>query len=79
MTAPKAPTNELPDWPRLMPPPLAASYLGVSPGLLDTLGLPSAKVRGRRLYDRQALDRWADGLKADNPISTDDFLARLDE
>lgn len=79
MTRSSAGTH-LPDWPRLMRPELAAAYIGVSPGLLPALGLPSVKVRSLRLYDRAALDRWADALNTDRPSMTaDEYLARLDD
>lgn len=80
MTAAKRSSAELPDWPRLMRPELAAAYIGVSPGLLPALGLPAVRVRSLRLYDRAVLDRWADSLNADRPaLTADDYLARLDD
>ena len=60
--------QSLPDWPRLMSVKLAAAYLSISPGSLRERG-PQALQLGRRvLYDRIALDRWADHLSG-QPLS----------
>lgn len=54
--------RSLPAWPRLMSITLAADYLSISPATLRERG-PQAVQLGRRvLYDRVALDRWADRL-----------------
>lgn len=53
---------ELPDWPRLMAAPLAASYVGLSETTLRAVGPKPREVGKRRLYDRIDLDRWADRL-----------------
>jgi len=59
--------NELPDWPRLLRPDLAAAYVGVTQATLDTLvreGIYPAPLRenGHRFvyWDRIALDRIID-------------------
>lgn len=52
----------LPDWPRLMPIEMAASYLSRSATVIRERG-PAPKRDGRSvLYDRRDLDRWADNL-----------------
>lgn len=57
----------LPDWPRLMSEPMAASYLSIGTTTLRVSG-PSPKRKGKRvLYDRRDLDRWADRL-GDQPL-----------
>lgn len=52
----------LPDWPRLMPEPMAAAYLGISGSTLRTLGLPVRHIGRAARWDRRDLDRWADAL-----------------
>ena len=52
--------SELP--PRLMPAPVAARYIGVSPSTLSKLGLPRKELGAKRLYDKADLDAYADGL-----------------
>lgn len=53
---------DLPDWPRLMPAPLAAQYLGIGETTLRAKGPAAKKIGARTLYDRNDLDRWADAL-----------------
>ncbi|TWA88812.1 hypothetical protein FBY14_107184 [Azospirillum brasilense] len=78
MASPKRALNELPGWPRLLRPELAAAYIGVSTGTLDALDLPSVRVRSLRLYDRSSLDQWVDSLaRTGVPTTADDYLARL--
>lgn len=79
MTQQKATPDRLPQWPRLLRPTLAAAYIGVSPGLLRQLELPTVKVRSLRLYDRDALDRWIDSLDTNAPATEiDSYLSRLE-
>jgi hypothetical protein len=52
---------QLPDWPRLMNQRQAAAYLSIGTTLLRDL-LPPKKVRGRSLWDRHDLDRFADAI-----------------
>lgn len=58
---------DLPDWPRLMGEPLAASYLSIGVTKLREEGPAPKRFGARRLYDRRDLDRWADRL-ADQPL-----------
>lgn len=52
----------LPDWPRLMPEPMAAAYLQIGTTTLRERG-PAPKRIGRAVrYHRADLDRWADTL-----------------
>lgn len=48
--------------PRLLPAPQAAAYIGVSESKLRTLKIPRRVLDGKRLYDRLALDAFADDL-----------------
>lgn len=48
--------------PRLLPSPQAAAYLGVSESTLRGLPIPRKIMGGKRLYDRLALDAYADDL-----------------
>lgn len=48
--------------PRLLPTPQAAAYLGVSETTLRGLDIPRKILGGKRLYDRLALDEYADSL-----------------
>lgn len=48
--------------PRLLPAAQAAHYLGVSPSKLRDLPIPRRILGGKRLYDRLALDAYADSL-----------------
>lgn len=48
--------------PRLLPSPQAAAYLGVSETTLRGLNIPRKVLGGKRLYDRLALDEYADSL-----------------
>lgn len=59
----------LPDWPRLMNERQAAAYLSIGTTLLRDL-MPPKKVRGRSLWDRHDLDRFADAL-SDQPLDQD--------
>ena len=52
----------LPDWPRLMSEPQAASYVSLSVTTLRASGPAPKRYGKRRLYDRRDLDRWADRL-----------------
>ncbi len=54
--------------PRLLPSPQAAHYLGISESMLRELDLPRKKLGSKRLYDRLALDAYADGLSDDGVI-----------
>lgn len=40
----------------------AATYLGVSPSLLDELEIPARRLRSIRLYDLRDLDAFASAL-----------------
>ena len=51
--------------PRLLPAPAAARYLGVSETKLRDLGIPRRILDGKRLYDRYALDAYADDLASE--------------
>ncbi|WP_203311112.1 hypothetical protein [Sphingomonas beigongshangi] len=70
----------LPDWPRLMSAGMAASYLGVSSGTLQSWGIAPIETPGRRvLYDRKSLDRYADRL-AGQPLTPNEAAGcALDE
>jgi hypothetical protein len=59
----------LPDWPRLMTDRQAASYLSIGTTLLRDL-LPPKKIRGRSVWDRRDLDRFADALDG-QPLDAD--------
>lgn len=48
--------------PRLMPAPLAASYLGISESKLRTLPIPRKALDGKRVYEKADLDDYADRL-----------------
>lgn len=79
MAARRADLEGLPYWPRLLSRDQAAAYLGVTAPTLDGLAIHSQKVGRRRLYDRQILDRWADGLShALGGAAIDDVLRALD-
>ena len=52
----------LPDWPRLMSLPLASAYFGVCAATFRTLGIRPCRIGRRVLWDRQDLDRFADGM-----------------
>lgn len=57
--------------PRLLPAPQAAAYLGVSESKLRTMPIPRKVLDGKRLYDRLALDAYADDLatEGDDPLN----------
>lgn len=79
MAARRADLEGLPYWPRLLSREQAAAYLGVTGPTLDGFAIVSQKVGNRRLYDRQILDRWADGLShVDGSDNIDDVLKALD-
>jgi hypothetical protein len=59
----------LPDWPRLMNKHQAAAYLSIGVTLLRDLLAPK-KIRGRSVWDRRELDRFADAL-AGQPLDAD--------
>ncbi|ATI41910.1 DNA-binding protein [Pacificitalea manganoxidans] len=48
--------------PRLLSAPQAAAYLSVSETTLRTLPISRRELGGKRLYDRLALDAYADDL-----------------
>jgi hypothetical protein len=52
----------LPDWPRLMPLRLACAYFGVCDRTFRSLGIAPRRIGRRVLWDRQDLDRFADGM-----------------
>lgn len=52
----------LPDWPRLMDVDLAAAYLGIGASTLRERGPAPVHIGRRALFDRHALDRFADAL-----------------
>ncbi|MBB4286206.1 hypothetical protein [Roseospira goensis] len=47
-------------WPRLMRRQTVAAYLDVSPAMVDTLDLPSHKIRSMRYWLRDEVDSWID-------------------
>lgn len=49
-------------WPRLMSLEDACDYLSIGRHLLESHGPAKVAIGSRRLYDRAALDRWADAL-----------------
>lgn len=51
--------------PRLMNAHMAAHYLGVSESMLRTLPIPRKQLGAKRLYDRFALDAYANGLETE--------------
>lgn len=54
--------TRLPDWPRLMPLRLACAYFGVCDKTFRSLGIAPRRIGRRVLWDRQDLDRFADGM-----------------
>lgn len=77
----KAKPETLPHWPRLLPGQLAAGYLGIGENLLSRLPVPSVRIGSRRLWDRQALDRFVDTLaETGQSLDSDDYwLGKLDD
>ncbi|MEM6586617.1 MAG: hypothetical protein AAF692_12770 [Pseudomonadota bacterium] len=72
MTAqPRLDRIRMPDWPRLMPERLAASYLGIGASTLRASEIKAKKYGTRTLYDRRDLDRWADALDG-QPLDASD-------
>ena len=68
----------LPNWPRLMPEPMAAAYLQIGKTVLRERG-PAPKRLGRTVrWDRLDLDRWTDALDG-QPLSPADELAEAAE
>jgi hypothetical protein len=59
-----APSVTIPHWPRMLSRPMAAAYLGTTLSGFDRLALPSVLIGGRRVWDRQALDGYADSVGA---------------
>ena len=53
---------DLPEWPRLMSEELATRYLSIGRTMLAEQGPEPQFVGRRKLWDRKALDRWADAL-----------------
>ena len=74
----QAPAGQpLPDWPRLMSVQLAAAYLSISATSLREHGPAAVRIGRRVLYDRQALDRWADRLSPNyQPASAQELAAQ---
>jgi len=63
MTAARRDMADLPYWPRLLSVDQAAAYVGVSgPTFTANCPVQAYKIGSRTLYDRQALDRWVDGM-----------------
>lgn len=62
MTAAARLPETLPDWPRLMSEPMAASYLGIGTTTLRESGIARKHIGRRVVYDRRELDRYADAL-----------------
>ncbi|PWC54629.1 hypothetical protein TSO221_08315 [Azospirillum sp. TSO22-1] len=59
---------------------MAAAYISLSVGTLGNLPIVVRRVGARVLYDRNDLDRWADGLaKVGAPANDSDeyWLAKL--
>jgi hypothetical protein len=67
----------LPDWPRLMNERQAAAYLSIGTTLLRDLLAPK-KIRGRSVWDRRDLDRYADAL-AGQPLDADQARSHADD
>lgn len=61
----------LPDWPRLMSLRLACAYFGVCDKTFRSLGIAPRRIGRRVLWDRQDLDRFADGMAGTPSRSTD--------
>lgn len=59
---PVAARARLPDWPRLMPLRLACAYFGICDRTFRSLGIAPRRIGRRVLWDRQDLDRFADGM-----------------
>lgn len=78
MTTPKP---DIPGWPRLLSREQAARYCGVTANTLEHhCPVRSVRIGTRRLWDRNALDRWVDGLANDTvSLSGSDWLRRLDD
>jgi hypothetical protein len=68
----------LPNWPRLMPLPLAAAYLGIGQTTLRKSGLEPKRIGARIVYDRTDLDRWADSLSG-QPLDAIEREAEADD
>ncbi len=66
--------TRLPDWPRLMPLRLACAYFGVCDKTFRSLGIVPRRIGRRVLWDRQDLDRFADGM-AGTPLRSADPTA----
>ena len=68
----------LPNWPRLMPEPMAAAYLQIGKTTLRERG-PKPKQVGRSVrWDRLDLDRWTDALSG-QPLDAQQAEAEADE
>lgn len=69
--------------PRLFPAPQAAHYLGVSVSKLATLSIQRRVLGGKRVYDRNDLDAFADDLPYEvvekQPIKGKDICDDLDQ
>jgi hypothetical protein len=76
MAAKRIDLEGLPHWPRLLSGEQAAAYLGVTAPTLKTLGIKPRSLRGRVLYDRHDLDRYADALAVGGG-DIDTYLDRL--
>jgi hypothetical protein len=54
--------------PRLLPAAQAAAYIGVSETKLRSLPIARKVLDGKRLYDRLALDAYADSLMTEGEV-----------
>lgn len=79
MSAAKAKPADLPHWPRLLSREQAAAYVGLSVGSLRLIPVSPVRIGTRVLYDRCALDAYADTLVASGQTAASDeeWLSRL--
>jgi hypothetical protein len=62
MTVRRLSSSELPAWPRLLSPRLAAAYLSVSEGTLRRMAVRPMRVGSLVLYDRLQLDALVENM-----------------
>lgn len=68
----------LPEWPRLMSEDLAAAYLSIGKTMLREQGPEPQRIGHRVVWDRKALDRWADVLSG-QPLTAEEAEAEQSE
>lgn len=79
MTSPRLPPESLPDWPRFLSRPLAAAYLGIGEQFFtEVVTVAPVALGGRKVWDRRALDAWADAKAAEAARNGGDWVELLD-